>query len=150
MNRIHNMALVHDRLQLFSSSVTAIDADAHFRDFCDMMRSLLPPGVSLASECRGSIAGDCIEPLTLIANELVTNAAKHAFKVKSSGSIKVSYQQQGAGWRMRILDNGSGMPTVAAPSFGSQLIETLAVRLQAQVIYRSNEGTVVDVVCGAD
>jgi two-component sensor histidine kinase len=148
VNRIHNMALVHDRLQLFSTSVDAVDAAAHFRDLCDMLRSLLPPGVSLAFECTGSIAGDCVEPLTLIANELVTNAAKHAFKEKSSGEIKVSYRQQGAGWRMCVQDNGSGMPMVPATSFGSQLIETLAVRLHAQVTYRSDSGTTVDVVCG--
>ena len=149
VNRIHNMALVHDRLQLFSSSVAAIDAAVHFRDLCDMLRSLLPPGVGLMFECTGSIAGDCVEPLTLIANELVTNAAKHAFKGRSSGEIKVGYRQQGAGWRMRVQDNGSGMPMVHASSFGSQLIETLAVRLHAQVTYGSDlGGTSVEVVCG--
>ncbi len=36
------MALVHDRLQLFSSSVTTIKAATHFQDLCDMLRSLLP------------------------------------------------------------------------------------------------------------
>jgi two-component sensor histidine kinase len=42
VTRINNMALAHDRLQLFSSSVTTIKAATHFQDLCDMLRSLLP------------------------------------------------------------------------------------------------------------
>jgi hypothetical protein len=40
--RINNLALVHDRLQVFSSSVTRVDAAPHFQDLCEMLRSLLP------------------------------------------------------------------------------------------------------------
>ena len=69
VTRINNMALVHDRLQLFASSVTSISAGPHFHDLCELLRSLLPVGVTLQSRCSGSIAGDNIESLTLIANE---------------------------------------------------------------------------------
>ena len=36
--RIHNLALVHDRLQLFTSLVTTVDAASHFQDLCAMLR----------------------------------------------------------------------------------------------------------------
>ena len=78
-SRINNLALVHDRLQLFSTTVTEVDAATHFGDLCQMLRTLLPQRVSLSSECSGVIYGDSVEALTLMANELVTNAAKHAF-----------------------------------------------------------------------
>jgi two-component sensor histidine kinase len=148
VNRIQHMALVHDRLQLFTSSVDTVDAAVHFREVSDMLRSLLPPGVSLEAECQGTIGSDCVEPLTLIANELVTNAAKHAFKGRTSGEIKMGYQQRGAGWRFYVHDNGSGIPTRYSSSFGSQLVETLVGRMHAQLLYTNDSGTKVEVVCG--
>ena len=95
--RINNLALVHDRLQLFTSSVTRIEAATHFRDLCDMLRSLLPSGISLTPRCSGWIAGDHVEALTLIANELVTNAAKYGFAGREQGEITLGYREEGAG-----------------------------------------------------
>jgi two-component sensor histidine kinase len=151
VTRINNMALVHDRLQLFSSSVTTISAASHFQELCEMLRSLLPGGVSLTLRCSGLIAGDNVEPLTLIANELITNAAKHAFRGRQSGEITLGYREEGAGWRLWVHDNGIGKPAVVSEisaSFGSQLIETLAARLNANVVYSSDRGTKVEVAYG--
>jgi two-component sensor histidine kinase len=104
--------------------------------------------VALDAQCQGLIPSNCIEPLTLIANELVTNAAKHAFRGKSSEQIKLSYQQRGAGWRFGVHDDGNGMSNKKTYSFGSQLIETLAASLHAHVTYRTEGGTEVDILCG--
>lgn len=151
VTRINNMALVHDRLQLFSSSVMAISAPPHFQDLCDMLRSLLPAGITLSPRCSGSIAGDHVESLTLIANELITNAAKHAFKGRQSGEITLGYREEGAGWRLWVHDDGVGReaPGSQAPtSFGRQLIETLAARLNAEVVYDIQQGTKVEIRYG--
>jgi two-component system, sensor histidine kinase PdtaS len=150
--RINNLALVHDRLQLFTSSVTEVDAPLHFQELCEMLRSLLPPGVTLTPRCSGSIPGDCVESLTLICNELVTNAAKYAFAGRDSGEIVVGYRQEGAGWRLWVHDNGRGLPPndnpAATSSFGRQLIATLVARINAQITYTCDAGTKVDVFCG--
>jgi two-component system, sensor histidine kinase PdtaS len=152
VSRINNLALVHDRLQLFTSSVTKVDAAAHFQDLCEMLRSLLPPGVALTTRCSGSIAGDCVESLTLIANELVTNAAKHAFVGRDAGEIELAYRQEGAGWRLSVHDNGRGLPhnhdTRSGKSFGRQLLGALASRVNAEMSYTSAGGTKVELVCG--
>ena len=60
--RINNLALVHDRLQLFTSSVTRVEAAPHFQDLCEMLRSLLPAGVALTPNCSGSIRGTASNP----------------------------------------------------------------------------------------
>jgi two-component sensor histidine kinase len=150
--RINNLALVHDRLQLFSSSVTKVDAATHFHDLCEMLRSLLPAGISLTSRCTGSIPGDCVESLTLIANELVTNAAKYAFGGRDAGEIVLGYREEGAGWRLWVHDDGRGLPPDhdirEAKSFGHLLITTLASRVNAEITYASEAGTRVDVICG--
>jgi two-component sensor histidine kinase len=98
--RINNFALVHDRLQLFTTSVSTVDAATHFQELCRMLRSLLPQGVTLSPRCSGTIPGDAVESLTLIANELVTNAAKHAFAGSDNGAIELGFRQEGAGWRL--------------------------------------------------
>jgi two-component system, sensor histidine kinase PdtaS len=150
--RINNLALVHDRLQLFTSSVTAIDAAGHFQELCHMLRSLLPRRVSLTARCSGTIPGDAVESLTLIANELVTNAAKHAFADRDGGEIEVGFRQEGAGWRLWVQDNGRGSPPEPAEgpgrSFGRQLLATLAARLNAEVRSVTDGGTRVEVSSG--
>jgi two-component sensor histidine kinase len=151
VTRINNMALVHDRLQLFSSSVTVVSAASHFQDLCDMLRSLLPAGVTLMAKCSGAIAADNVEPLTLIANELITNAAKHAFVGRVSGEIILGYQEEGAGWRLWVHDNGVGRSSAAlstSTSFGNQLIEILAAQLNAELVYVLEGGMKAEVVYG--
>ena len=148
--RINNLALVHDRLQLFSTTVTEIDAATHFGDLCQMLRSLLPQHVSLSSECSGMIYGDSAEALTLMANELVTNAAKHAFVGREKGQIVIGYCQNGIGWKFHVRDNGCGVLPDGddkEPSFGWQLVDALALRLNAQVFRHADEGTRIEVVC---
>ena len=117
-----------------------------------MLRSLLPQGVTLSARCSGTIPGDAVESLTLIANELVTNAAKYAFAGRDAGEIVLGYRQEGAGWRLWVHDNGRGLPPdqqgTEGRSFGRQLLATLASRVNAEIVYRSEGGTKVDVVCG--
>jgi two-component sensor histidine kinase len=92
-----------------------------------------------------------VAAITLIANELITNAAKYAFREGQSGEIILGYQEEGAGWRLWVHDNGSGLPSLppeGARSFGGRLIEALAMQLNAHLMYVSEGGTKVDVVCG--
>ena len=150
--RINNLALVHDRLQMFTTTMTTVDAAAHFQDLCGMLRSLLPPGVSLSSKCSGTIPGDAVESLTLIANELVTNAAKYAFAGRDSGKIELGFRQEGAGWRLWVADDGPGLPpgheSESGNTFGKLLLATLAARLNAEVRTASAEGMRVEVLSG--
>jgi two-component sensor histidine kinase len=152
VTRVNNFALVHDRLQLFTSSVAKVDAASHFEELCGMLRSLLPAGVVLTPKCSGWILGDCVESLTLIANELVTNAAKYAFAGRDKGVIVLGYRQDGAGWRLWVHDNGHGMSpepeSRSAKAFGKQLVATLVSRVNAEIAYASDRGTKVDVSCG--
>jgi two-component sensor histidine kinase len=69
-----------------------VDAAPYFQDLCAMFRSLPPAGIALTPRCSGSIPSDCVESLTLLANELVTNAAKYAFAGRDSGEIVLGYR----------------------------------------------------------
>jgi two-component system, sensor histidine kinase PdtaS len=116
-----------------------------------MLRSLLPSAVALTTACSGTIAGDSVESLTLIANELVTNAAKYAFQGRETGEIVLGYRQERAGWRLWVHDNGNGLPVNhgnPSQSFGHQFVLMLAARLNAEINYSSAGGARAEVVCG--
>jgi two-component sensor histidine kinase len=153
VSRIHNLALVHDRLQLFSSNVREVDAASHFRDLGEMLRSLLPPGVTLVTNCSGCIAGDSLESLTLITNELVTNAAKYAFSGRATGTVEIGYREEGAAWRLWVSDDGAGLPPnyngEESKSFGTQLVSILAGRLNAHTAIHTASGTRIEVFSGS-
>ena len=119
-----------------------------------MLRSLLPAGVTLVTNCSGSIPGDSLEPLTLIANELVTNAAKYAFSGRASGTVEIGFKEEGAAWRLWVSDDGAGLPPDydegGSKSFGTQLVSILAARLNAHISTHSFSGTKIEVFSGSN
>ena len=76
--------------------------------------------------------------LGLIVTELVINALKHAFPIDTQdGRVVVSYEIDGADWKLAVSDNGIGKPDVAATSakggLGTALVKALAQDLDAKV-----------------
>ena len=76
-------------------------------------------------------------PLALLANELVTNAYKHAFPTDSSGEITVSLQQTpGNELTLRVADTGIGVHLTGSESgMGLKLIRTLAEQLRGTLTF---------------
>ena len=65
----------------------------------------------------------------LVVNELVTNAAKHAFPAGRTGRILVSLKQNEVGCELTVADNGVGMPPdaeVNSRGLGRKLVEGFA------------------------
>ena len=75
--------------------------------------------------------------MALLANELVTNAYKHAFPNDSSGEITVSLQQTPEnGLILRIADTGIGLHLTGSESgMGLKLIRTLAAQLRGTLTF---------------
>lgn len=88
--------------------------------------------------------------LGLIVTELVINALKHAFPGHRAGKIVVDYASHGPNWTMSVSDNGIGMPADsegAKPGLGTNIVEALAKRLDAEVQVASADfGTAVSIV----
>jgi len=82
-------------------------------------------------------------PLLLIVNEVATNALKHAFPDGREGEIRVSLKKEEGFMRLRIADNGVGMPVgpVRAGSLGLFLVEKLAQQIGATFSLESVDGT---------
>ena len=85
--------------------------------------------------------------LGLIVTELVINALKHAFpKDRADGRVVVSYEIDGADWKLAVSDNGIGKPDAAAApakgGLGTALVKALAQDLDAKVEVVSGPGGV--------
>lgn len=89
-------------------------------------------------------------PLMLVANELVTNAFKHAFVTPKAGDrLRVCLTLEGEQVTLEVIDNGVGVPAGAADkdSLGMVIIATLTSQLNADLTLenRPEGGTVARV-----
>lgn len=94
----------------------------------------------------------CIEPLTLpvqmiyyigiLANELITNAIKHAYQHEEAGTIWVRFKVADNDWVLDVEDYGDSVRSSrerrtrmgnGRPGFGAQLIEILVAQLGARI-----------------
>lgn len=88
--------------------------------------------------------------LGLIVTELAINALKYAFPDLREGKITVAFNSIGKDWTLSVNDNGVGIPadpSDATPGLGTNIIEALAARLEAQVqVSDASPGTAVSIV----
>ena len=148
VSRINNIALVHDRLQLATVAADEVSAAEHFGSLRTLLGSLMPPGVVLSTDCTGTIQGDQLEAMTLIVNELVTNAAKYGFVGRNEGNVAIGYRVEGVAWHLWVHDDGVGKREDAKESFGHHLITVLVQRLNAELAVRVDGGTKFDMYGG--
>lgn len=84
-----------------------------------------------------------ILPTSLIANEVITNVVKYAFPDQDSGKIAVHLSEENRRVKLKIKDDGIGLPddfgTHKKGSLGLSLIETLTQQLQGDFSYRSHQ-----------
>jgi two-component sensor histidine kinase len=139
-NRIRSMALIHERLYR--------SADFSNVDFGQYVNGLTTYLVrSYASDSRSfnlqvdvqdvSLGVDVAIPCGLIINELVSNCLKHAFPPGVQGEVCVSLRRDEERYRLRVEDNGIGLPgdidLKKVESLGLQLVETLSTQIGASI-----------------
>lgn len=87
--------------------------------------------------------------LSVILNELIANAVKHAFPGDRSGLIKVSFAIDNGVPMLTVADNGIGTPSVEtnATGLGATIVDRLSQQHGGEVLRASNKpsGTVVHV-----
>src|SRR5258706_5793059 len=81
----------------------------------------------------GLLANDAAVPLALIANELITNAAKHARGQRGHVSIRIRLVRDGSEWVLQVADDGPAFTTCEPHKRASGLgmVITLAKQLHA-------------------
>ncbi len=146
-NRISSMALVHEEIYR-SDDFSGVNLKNY-------VTKLLP---RIVNTFMGSKKFECLldveevwvnidkaVPFGLILNEIVTNAAKHAFPGRGDGRMTVSIKEKDGTLEAVVEDNGVGLPDGFDPersqTLGMQLIANLARQLKGTLRVESEGGT---------
>ena len=113
LNRVMSISQAHRNLYA-GGDMARVDMSVYLEDLCRSLAEALFLGEIVQRECDAfpaSMDRDRAVALGLVVNELVTNAAKHAFTEGAGGRIEVSFQPEGQGWRLKVGDDGKGLPS---------------------------------------
>jgi PAS domain S-box-containing protein len=145
-NRIRSMALIH-QLLYFSKDFARVD----FATFLDNLIPTLVSSYAIESDrftisinaADGQLPLNAAVPCGLIANELISNAFKHAFPGGRLGEIRIELTRDGTDQAVLLVsDDGIGIPDdlvlESTSTFGLQLVMLLADQLGGELeIHRS-------------
>lgn len=144
ISRIQTMALIHEQLYQSTSFSTL-----NFSDNIEtLVRNILKTmhqrdQISLELVCDPiTLNINQAVPCSLIVNEVITNAIKHAFPEQRAGTIEIVLTSRAENLvRLEILDNGVGLPdgqkSISPQSLGMHLIEVLAKQIQGTAAYQN-------------
>jgi len=89
----------------------------------------------------GELPVDDVVPISLIINELSTNAVKYAYDSGETGSIDIELKHSDSGMDVVVRDRGRGLPPDFDPantdSFGMKIVTLLAHQMNATLDVRS-------------
>ncbi len=148
VSRIKTMATVHELLYQ-TSSFSDIDfsktLEYLIRNVSKTLQSNGSSEVNIESEPIKLNINQAI-PVSLIVNEVITNAYKHAFKDQKSGKIDIDFREKDKKMVLEIKDNGVGLPAEFnkndLSSMGLKLISVLSDQIDAEYDFkRLDKGT---------
>ncbi|MBK6628841.1 MAG: sensor histidine kinase [Flavobacteriales bacterium] len=149
--RIDIMALVHNKLYALPD-LRGIPLDRFFSDLAGQMAKLHEPRSRSVSH-EVDAAGLRCDPdqaidLGIMLCELMSNCYQHAFPLVTGGHIDVRLEPLSDGLvRLRVRDNGRGMPTVVDSTgrLGLDVVDALAEKLDGHFTVTTDHGTIADV-----
>lgn len=151
-NRVRSMSLVHENLYE-SGDLAHLDFPSYMQRLVnDAMRAYgaNQRNVRYAlSVDKVSLPIDNAVALGLLANELVSNALKHAFPGNHTGHVNITLEREGGDAVLTVQDDGIGLPKdVVADhggSLGMDLVRSFTKRLGGTLHLETNGGTCAEV-----
>ena len=149
LSQVRSMALIHQDLY-HRPGLTNVDMSAYLTKLAGaLVRSHGMEHRIRTHVDVGALELD-VEPavtLGLVANELITNALKHAFPGERDGTIGILLIEEGEELRMEVRDDGIGYePGVVSiakegAASGVDIVQAMAGALQAELAIDRQEGT---------
>jgi len=150
LSRVESVARAHNHLYGAAAGTAAVDMQVYISELCAALKQALFLGdaVTLACTCDPvSLQRDRAVAVGLVVNELVTNAAKHAFQGRETGEIRVALRSSGAAVRLSVADNGIGLPPVRRDgALGQRLIDGFSRQANGALTSKSDAGGTVFVL----
>jgi two-component sensor histidine kinase len=123
--RVAAVARVHRNF--YSSDMGEASCIAFLTRLCDDLSAICGVSVDVRGD-EGMVPTTMIQPIGLLTNELVTNAAKHG-----AGKIDVIYQVKGNRRELSVCDQGPGVPAnfdvANSEGLGMKVVRVLAKQL---------------------
>jgi two-component sensor histidine kinase len=148
--RVRAIASLHARLYQSADGIDSVEAHHYLRELVDQLRALLLAerrDVKLTFDSDEFVVNvDRATSIGLIVNELVSNAAKHAF-AGGGGTIAVDLSVGNGDCILRVFDDGAGKPAGDGyrPGIGLKLVSLFAAQLDGTVAEESDGGLHVTV-----
>jgi two-component sensor histidine kinase len=151
IQRVHAMALVHERLYR-TKDVASLSLSDYLRDLFKgvVASNSAPPGqIQLRLDTEEiPLSLDLAIPFGLLANELISNCFKHGFPDGRKGTVEISIHRVKGVVRLAVSDDGAGLPehfdAAACPSMGMKLAASLAHQLGGSLKFINNNGCRVE------
>jgi two-component sensor histidine kinase len=145
-DRIQAIANASQQLAVRSDDLDAVRLDEYLcRLVQQIERGLARDGIAVNCEVEEVTASsDAATSISIIVNELVTNAIKHAFNGEGSGQVRV-IGRTGSAFELIVSDDGRGIQASRRDGhqgLGSNLVERFARQLGARhEVVSTNKGT---------
>lgn len=150
--RVQSIALVHEKLYQ-SENLSYIQFDYYIRDLLQAISSTYMDShvsVNIKTELEDIILNiNQAIPCSLLLNELIVNAYKHAFDSETGGNIYVRTHKKDDTIYLHVKDDGMGLPQdfdlEEASSLGMTLINTLTQQLNGEILMKNENGALFEV-----
>ena len=135
-DRIQAIAGASDRLAMRSGDLDRIRLQDHLCELVDQIeRGMARDGIEVECDVDAvSASADAATSISIIVNELVTNAIKHAFNGERPGSVWVR-GKAGATFELTVEDDGRGIASSRRSDrsgLGTKLVESFVRQLDAK------------------
>ncbi len=149
LNRIKSMALIHQKL--YQNEDGLIDFKEYIQILVNELSSVYVFNKNIETNIEMDnlfFNVDTAIPLGLIVNELVTNAFKHAFEVKTKGKLNIKITKEfNESYKLTVSDNGNGVLKEInineIKSLGLRLVSRLAKQLHGKLTFKNTKNEVV-------
>ena len=133
-NRVAAVAQVHRNF--YTNEAADVSCFTFLRRLCDDLSGILGRPIEVQGD-EGRVPTTRIQPIGLMVNELVTNAAKHG-----AGRINVTYEIRGNSHKLSVCDEGQGLPEGFDPGqatgLGMKVLDTLVKQLGGEMTAHAN------------
>ncbi|HEX6859624.1 MAG TPA: PAS domain-containing protein [Caulobacteraceae bacterium] len=131
----------------------SLDFADYLRALCNGLAAGMTDGERVKLRCEAQsrpMETDLALPLGMAVNELVTNAIKYAFPDGRRGVIEVTFEVLENGWRLRVTDDGVGLPAEFGKQagMGSKLVKSFARQAGARLSVLEGPGARFEITSG--
>lgn len=155
IQRIESMALVHEAVSHYEAEYVDIKIICE-ELFRLLQQGMMPNNSQIDFYYEGDsylIASHRATYVSLVINEILTNAFEHAFLPGTSGRIRIQVKEESQRVRLTILDNGQGLPDdfslASVSGLGLSIVKNLVQNeLAGQLVFQKNpqgQGTQVSI-----